>query len=416
MKNPFFLAFALVNVLVISCANKGSENKAESSLSPSSLKIQAVLDKNFNAVLAAPTISAPIFTSAEKASTQTIVKGTIEGNPVRTVYLQELTKTEFVFIDSVLVDDKGNFSFTVSKLTEPTICFISFNSNKPPGIPVILGKGSKVSLAIKNSGWITYTTIGDKPTQLMNELYNIYLNHDKNLQDFNREISEIDPTTVTDSLRVAVGNRFQTMQKNRTDDITKFVSTKEGSPASYYAATFLFQEPNFSLMQIAYDKMKAAMPTSKYTADLKTTIESIAPLEVGGLAPEIALKNLEGSVVKLSSLRGKIVLIDFWASWCGPCRKENPNVVRLYNTYKDKGFEILGVSLDDNADKWKAAIAKDGLTWKHVSDLGGWKSSAAQTYQVNSIPFTVLLDKNGRIIAKGLRGEELEAKLAELLK
>ena len=115
MKNPFFLAFALINVLVISCANKGSESKAESSLSPSSLKIQAVLDKNFNAVLADPTIAAPLFTTLEKASSQTIVKGTIEGNPVKSVYLQELTKTEFVFIDSVLVDNKGNFSFTVSK-------------------------------------------------------------------------------------------------------------------------------------------------------------------------------------------------------------------------------------------------------------------------------------------------------------
>ena len=366
--------------------------------------------------MAAPSIAAPEFTSSEKASPKTIVKGTIEGTPVRSVYLQELTKEEFKLIDSALVDAKGNFSFTVSSLTEPTICFITFNSANPPGFPVILGSISKLSLAIKISGFITYTAIGDKQNQLLNELYGIYTNNDKNLQDFNREISAIDPTTVTDSLRVAVGNKFKSMQKSRTDDITNFLITKEGSLASYYAVTFLFQEPNFSLMQVAYDKIKVTNPASKYTKELKTTIESIAPLEIGGMAPEIALKNLEGSEIKLSSLRGKVVLIDFWASWCGPCRKENPNVVRLYNIYKNKGFEILGVSLDDNADKWKGAILKDGLTWKHVSDLGGWQNTAAKTYQVSSIPFTVLLDKSGRIIAKGLRGEELEAKLAELLK
>jgi thiol-disulfide isomerase/thioredoxin len=414
MRNPFLLVFTLFNVLVISCANKGAETDAQRS--PAEIKIQAVLDKKFNAVLELPTVSAPQLTSTEKASAKIILKGTIEGTPLRVLYLQELTKAQFVPIDSVLVDEKGNFSFSLSPFTEPTICFLSFNGPKPPGIPVILGTNTKLSLAIKNSGWVTYTPVGDKHNLLMNELYNIYLNHDKNLQDFNREISAIDPTTVTDSLRNSVGLRFKSMQKARTDDLIKFVSTKEGSPASYYAVTFLFEEPNFSLMQIAADKMKVSIPKSKYTIELKTTIETIAPLEVGGLAPEIALKSLEGNEIKLSSLRGKIVLIDFWASWCGPCRKENPNVVNLYNTYKAKGFEIYGVSLDDDPNKWKAAVQKDGLTWKHVSDLKGWQNTAAKTYQVGSIPFTVLLDKNGRIIAKGLRGEELEAKLAELLK
>ena len=413
MKNPFLLLFILFNVIVISCANKDADT--QKLLTPAEAKIEAVLNKQFNAMLEGPAIAAPELSPLEKASGNTIVKGTIEGNKVRTVILQELTKAAFVFIDSVKVDEKGNFTFSHAGFAEPTLCFISFDSPNPPGVPVVLGKDTKVSLAIKAAGWITYTAVGDKQNTIMNELYKIYLNHDKNLQDFNREISTIDPSTVTDSLRTAVGNRFQAMQKGRTDDITKFVTTNEGSTASYYAVTFLFQEPVISLMQIAYDKMKISMPASKYTADLKSTIESIAPLEVGGLAPEIALKNPDGTEVKLSSLRGKIVLIDFWASWCGPCRKENPNVVRLYNAYSKKGFEIYGVSLDDNADKWKAAVQKDGLTWKHVSDLKGWSNSAAKTYQVSSIPFTVLLDKNGRIIAKGLRGAELEAKLAELL-
>lgn len=139
-----------------------------------------------------------------------------------------------------------------------------------------------------------------------------------------------------------------------------------------------------------------------------------ARLGEGGEAPEIALPDQNGNVIKLSSLRGKVVLIDFWASWCGPCRMENPNVVRVYKQYKDKGFEILGVSLDRDKQAWLDAIAKDGLTWKHVSDLKYWQSEAAKTYNVTGIPLTVLIDKDGKIIAKNLRGPALEAKLKQL--
>jgi peroxiredoxin len=136
---------------------------------------------------------------------------------------------------------------------------------------------------------------------------------------------------------------------------------------------------------------------------------------VGQAAPDITLPSPDGKNVSLSSLRGKYVLIDFWASWCGPCRQENPNVVRMYNKYKDKGFEIFGVSLDESRDKWLKAIAMDKLTWPHVSDLKGWSSAAAQLYNIQAIPQTLLLDKEGKIIAKNLRGKALEEKLASLL-
>lgn len=123
-----------------------------------------------------------------------------------------------------------------------------------------------------------------------------------------------------------------------------------------------------------------------------------------------------GKHVTLSSLRGKYVLVDFWASWCGPCRKENPNVVAAYQKYHDKGFEILGVSLDDKKNLWEKAINADKLSWYHVSDLKGWRNQAAGLYMVKSVPSSFLLDKDGKIIAKNLRGEALHRKLAELLK
>ncbi len=137
-------------------------------------------------------------------------------------------------------------------------------------------------------------------------------------------------------------------------------------------------------------------------------------VDIGDEAPEIALADTNGTPVNLSSLKGKVVLLDFWASWCRPCRMENPNVVRLYKAYKDNGFTVYSVSLDNSKDQWKGAIRKDQLTWSHVSDLQGWSSSAAKTYKVTSIPHTFLIDADGKIVAKNLRGEDLEKALQQL--
>ena len=135
----------------------------------------------------------------------------------------------------------------------------------------------------------------------------------------------------------------------------------------------------------------------------------------GSIAPELEFSDPDGKVRKLSDLRGKVVLIDFWASWCGPCRKENPHVRAMYEKYHDRGFEIFSVSLDNNKNRWKDAIAKDGLVWpNHVSDLKGWGSAAAKLYGVSSIPCTFLIDKDGRILAKGLRGDTLTQALQQL--
>lgn len=196
-------------------------------------------------------------------------------------------------------------------------------------------------------------------------------------------------------------------------------SWPEGSRAKFFAMSGGFaalaakkHPATVKLADAIETQYKAKYPGQ--VAQISAQAATLRTFAVGAEAPLFAGPSPEGEEISLESLRGKVVLIDFWASWCGPCRRENPNVVKLYDEYKEKGFEILAVSLDKTKDRWVKAIADDKLTWLHISDLKGWQSKYAKQYGVSSIPQTVLLDREGKIMARNLRGKALEAKLADV--
>ncbi len=215
---------------------------------------------------------------------------------------------------------------------------------------------------------------------------------------------------------------YTELQQRSVKKVKAFIDSIGPSIVSYRAASALAPEEEAAYLNAFNSKMQTALPESKYTQQLALKVQAINQeleatqhLQVGKPAPDIQLNTPEGTPIALSSLKGKVVLVDFWASWCGPCRQENPNVVKMYKQYKNKGFEIYGVSLDKNRADWLSAIEEDKLTWLHVSDLQFWNSAAAQTYNIRAIPATYLVGKDGIILAKNLRGPALEAKVAEVL-
>jgi len=206
------------------------------------------------------------------------------------------------------------------------------------------------------------------------------------------------------------------IEQQKKDYLRNFVLENLTSLSSLFFIESLSPEEDADVYQKLDQSLSKLYPDNYMVANLHSKVNSVELLGIGTEAPEINLPGIDGKNMKLSSLRGKYVLIDFWASWCGPCRRESPEMVALYKENNKKGFEIYSVSLDQKKEDWLAAIKKDKLgSWAHVSDLLYWNSVAAKTYGVDAIPFTVLLDKEGKIIAKGLRGEELKAKIKEIL-
>ena len=208
-------------------------------------------------------------------------------------------------------------------------------------------------------------------------------------------------------------DKYMTLLKEKQTYSAELIRTYEVNLATFQLVSTLDKDNQLELKDSLAQELNKKYPGLFYIEDLVAQMEKARATAVGVAAPEITLPNPDGEIVTLSSLKGSVVLVDFWAQWCKPCRMENPNVVKAFNKYKDKGFTVYGVSLDRTKDKWVQAIEEDGLNWTHVSDLQYFNSVAAKAYGVESIPFSILLDREGKIIAKNLRGKALEDALEE---
>jgi peroxiredoxin len=212
--------------------------------------------------------------------------------------------------------------------------------------------------------------------------------------------------------------KYKGIQNEQKAVLKAFITQNPNSYLSLLALTSVGgPSPDVSEVEPLYDLLSPEIKATEQARQLKNSMDQLKLTAIGSIAPDFTQNDVNGIPVRLSSFKGKYVLIDFWASWCGPCRQENPNVVRNYNKYKGKNFTVLGVSLDkpDAKAAWLAAIKNDGLTWTQVSDLKFWNNLAASLYGVQSIPQNFLIDPQGKIVAKNLRGDDLDAKLEQLL-
>jgi thiol-disulfide isomerase/thioredoxin len=355
------------------------------------------------------------------------VNGTLKNAVNETIYLDFLTMTDAQTLDTTKTDANGKFTFS-GMVKEYGLCRIRTVDNK--AWLFLLNNKDKVTFTGERNEPNKFTVKGGRDNATFSLLNNYMVKTQEDINAKNTRYVSMyqsggDPIAVNqlkDSITTQIADfekRFKTL-----------ADTTKNHMLMLYATSFINLETDVPYGKKIVARMESIAPTSVYTKQFKDRInqaEAQANAQkaqeqmgkntaVGALAPEINLKTPEGNDLKLSSLRGQVVLIDFWASWCGPCRRENPNVVALYNKLKDKGFTLYSVSLDKSADPWKNAIKQDGLVWpNHVSDLAGWQSSAAALYGVNSIPRTFLLDRDGKIVATNLRGEELDRKVEELI-
>ncbi|MFL5754589.1 MAG: redoxin domain-containing protein [Bacteroidia bacterium] len=308
----------------------------------------------------------------------------------------------------------GKFAFK-GQTPEPNLYWLQLSPKAKTILIFFIDKG-KVTLDGKADS-LPYVNVKSGPSQEDYVVYgNIFRNTDKKrgaiIMAYNEAQAKGDAKGMEDQ-RAA----YEKVDEELDTALKNFIKTHPRSPVSGYAIFANFQNnPSITDLDELYKALDPEMRESKFGKVALERIDKVRGTSVGYKAIDFTQNDVNDKPVTLSGLKGKYVLVDFWASWCGPCRAENPNVVSAYNMYKDKGFDILGVSLDNAKDKWLKAIEKDNLTWTHVSDLKGWGNEVAAKYGIQSIPANLLLDKEGNIIAKNLRGEDLKAKLEELLK
>ncbi|MDE6452064.1 MAG: AhpC/TSA family protein [Odoribacter sp.] len=336
------------------------------------------------------------------------INGTIEGEQASGNAF--LVKNSDTLAKAVITDGKFVLTGNVDHTTNAQLTI----EGKRMGLPVIL-ENVDYTAVINFTNPMESKVEGPENQKIINDYMAINMESRSAQSKLYKEYSEAAKANDTAKIR-QLGKTFDKLEKEATKKQDALIKNNADTYAAALILTNKMGGMDAEELSKEFENLGPNAQASEAGQAIAERIKKIAAVAVGQVAPDFTLNTPDGKPLSMHSIKGKVKIIDFWASWCGPCRGENPNVVKIYKEFHPKGLEILGVSLDNTKEAWLKAIEDDKLTWNHVSDLKGWGSEAAQLYAVNGIPHMVVLDENNVIVAKNLRGDALRAKVAEMLK